>query len=515
MRLWGLLLLWVAVLAAAPPSRMTNYESELWTSGDTLLRKIHVGGIIGDNGLLRRLRQNYDPSYQSVRLLGASVAPPSGEEAEVPSWAVDTLHGGGGYPRCLSVAFPGAVPGSAIDYTILRKDWGRLYEKGPWLLFEPRTVDVDTVRIFIHDPPPGLEWRGEGYVSEEAEGTLVLRAQNPSSTLWVSSIASWEALGDMLLREADEATEPPFPPDLRAAALAASSYGPDGRSMVLRARTLLTESFQPDPELNPLRMVTVRPLQEILDSRKATPLEMAVVMVGICRELGLSPRLLPARDSRPALPVPTGWDRMLVRVLTTDGREILVEPSAYLTEADYVHRPSGLWLLDTERDALLSMEPNPAFENTCREEWRLDPSTGSFDLSLACRGYFDMLLRRKLAGLSLDEAVTALAVWMWHSGSVAAVESLQVSDLFDLSTPATVRAEGRLPLSDGPYLLAPGMDWDLSVEMESQFERRWLFPVYPEAAGSESLQWRRTEMGENVLVDTCPRPIRILMRFDR
>jgi hypothetical protein len=492
---------------------MILYESELWMNGDTLLRRVEVRAVAGSDGLLRRLDQDFEPSHQAVRLLRATVTPPSGQAVEVPPWAVDTLHGESGYPRRLSVAFPGAVPGSLVEYSLLRKDWSRLYEHGPWLVLEPRAVKVDTVRVHVRHSPGELSWQGEGYSADTLDDGILLSAEDPQEKLWVTSVASWAALGDVLLRDAQSASQPPFPPDLRAAALQASTFGPDPRSMVMKARTLLTESFQPDLDLSPLSALTVRPLQAVLDSRRAIPLEMAVVMSSICTELGLDSRILPARDARPALPVPRGWDRMLVRVDGGEGREILVEPSAYLTQADYVHRPSRLWLLDVERGDLVSMEPNPGYESRCAEDWRIDHERGTFELRLACSGYFDMVLRRKLAGLEPEEAVIAMAIWIWHSGSVVAVESLERSDLFDLSEPARVEARGSLAISNAPYLTAPGLDWGEIGEMQHQFKRSWILPSAPEGISVQGFSIGRTDLGETVLVDSCPRPRTVLMRF--
>jgi len=477
MRAW---LLYAVVLAAssdAVVSRLLEYEVLMTMEDDTLITVINVNGLEGNDGVFLRNRFNFDPEFQSLRLNGTWFGYPDQQLRDIPGWAVDTLSGSGGYPLSLVIAFPGLMPGMEVGYSLEIRDWSPMWQKGPWLLFLPEDYpDMESFSVEIIDSPEELFIHGEGYSESRTGNALTVTAAHPEDALWISPFDSWSLLAEFILSDADSVSSLPRPPDLRSAAIEAAAAGAELLMAVNRARTLLTESFVVLDSPPGWSAFTVRDIQTILDTRQATPLEMAVVMTSICRELGLCAEIVAAADLFPPVPIPVGWNRFLVRVEGREGRSLLIEPSAQLSPSDYVYAPDTLYMLSIPSGRLLERAPNSAYENMCRETWTLNPSERSFSLDLDCRGYYDMFFRRRFGGLTVRELPAALSVWIWRSGSILIPDTVIVSDLFDLGEPVRVHVTGSLPSPEtgAPlFIRSPGLTWNEPAEMAHDVTRTW------------------------------------------
>jgi hypothetical protein len=474
------LLLLPLATPAADPSTILLYSADLHLAGDTLVRVVSITGRAGDDGRFLRNRFDFDPSFQSVRLLDVLYGFDGEPDRTPPAWAVDTLSGAGGFGLSLAVALPGLLPGMQVSYSLETRDWSPWFRDGSWVLFDPSGYPpVQTFEMTVEAGDEPLRFEGDGYEGSFGRGgALAVTALEPSAILWVSGIDRWADLQGLIMPEADSVLSSPLPPDLRGAVLEAGAAGADPIMAAERARTLLTESFVVLQNPPGYARFGVPGLQEILDRRSATPFEMAVLMCSICRELGLDAVILPVSPVEPRLPVPAGWDRFLVRVRTGD-RTVLYEPSATLVGSGYVYAPDTLYMLDTGADRVLRKPPDTAMDNLCRESWTIDPGAGTFTLELYCRGYYDMILRRTMVGADPGRLPAVLSSWIWRGGVVLVPDSVSVSDLYDLSVPAALTASGTFPAGDGDgpvFTRSPRLLWNEPAGMASDFTRSWTSP---------------------------------------
>lgn len=445
-------------------------EMELTLSGDTLVRTVSVRTAAEAGETVRRVSRPYDPAWQSVELLEASLSDSSGRWAPLPAWALERVDGSGGYPMSLQLAFTGLNAGDSLRWSIRLREWGPRAEAGPWLVLPPPD-GVDSARVCV-EPASGTRFRGDGWRGETEDGRLLLTASACCDTLWVSSLESWTALGELIPAGLPRPGDSLLPPDLREAALQAASAGADPYSQLCLARTLLTESFAIDRQPSPPRSWIVRDPQRILDSRRARPLEMAVLLGSICRVLGMQAEVIPATEFRPLLPVPAGWNVYLVRA-SLGRRSWTVDPSGTLTQADHLEDGRRLWMLRAGADRVVSLGGGGT-ASLCRERWRLSPKTGRFTLRLYCRGDYDAAVRRRLAGLEGREDEAAMTLWLWQSGASCVADSVSSSDLYRLDAPVEMVVDGRLG-QEGDVLLLPGIDWDLDGAT-GELRRRWRLP---------------------------------------
>ena len=279
------------VLAAAGQLSLTaasgTMRMELLQRGDTLTRSMEVRAEYHGEEELSRLGVPYDPAHQSVVLLYAETRAPEGEWVPLPEWARERVDGTGGYPRSLQLAFTGLQPGDSLRWGLVQREWGPRSAAGPWMVLPP-PAGMDTVEVHVDRPPSGVRWAGAGWC-EEGDGGLLLRSYTVArDTLWLTSLQSWRGLGLLMLAGVPEASPESLPPDLREAALQASSAGADPWSQLCLARTLLTESFQIMHVPSPPASWRVRSLQRILDSRRATPLELAALLSAMCSVLEMA-----------------------------------------------------------------------------------------------------------------------------------------------------------------------------------------------------------------------------------
>lgn len=458
-------------------SVVDRYSVSLSMRGDTLVRVMEFTGVQGSDRLLSRISRGFDPYTQSVSLEMAHMGTSSEELHRIPSWSVDTLTGGGSWPRSLVAAFPNLREGMAVHYRITVMDWSGNWSHGAWAVLSPRLKGIvpdSCVFSFSDGMMEGLVWTGEGYRMSSRGGGTLFTARNPSAPLVVSPFTDHRDLEEFLLLEADSVLAEPFPPDLREAALQATSAGADGYAQSMRARTLLCNSISPERVMNGRRVNGCRELQEILDSRRATPLEMAAVYAAVCRELGMEATIVPAGPGNFDVPVPPDWNRYLVRITSSEGDSWFVEPSAYLSPASWISGADSLTIILGGETA--EIPPSSRSLSRCREFWRVDAVSGTFQLELDCRGWFDMSLRRRTAGLSDEEVLLSLAEWGWLSGRTLVPDTVFHGDPFALDEPMVLTAEGRLwepPAADEfaevlPALLLPGAD-----SVRGSQERQW------------------------------------------
>lgn len=439
------------LLLAAPLSRTTSLSISIHHEPGLTRGVFTTSGVQGQDRRFSRLSRDYDPAYMSVSFLGASL--------EVPSWGVDTLTGSGSWPRSLLVALPGLEPGMEATWTFRVEEFGRNAEEGLWFHWRGG-AQPDTVLVSVSSNEP-YSVHLEGF--QQLDTGVFISAGGGSRAIWLASPADWGRIGRMVLGGAMDVLAQPSPPDLREAVIQAGAAGASLESFTARARTLISDSFRitgPSGEA----ALSVRPVQTILDSRYATPLEAAVVFCGMARLAGHDAVLAAAREDRPPVPYPIGWNRFLVRVSTPDGA-LWFEPSAPLTPAGYVHAPDTLFILTEASDMLLAVSPNQGHPGYCREEWFLDPVSGAFSLTLDCRGAFDMELRGKLGGMPEDDAVMAVAEWFRVSGIHLFPAQCVTGDLFDLSVPVSLHVAGVMAPARGAWCeRAPVLRWSSEGE---------------------------------------------------
>ncbi len=474
---WLFIPLLIVSVLSAEPSTVSLYSISITLKDDTLYKTIEIRGIQGSDRLLSRIAHGFNPQTQSIELEEAVFGFPGMESGHVPEWAVDTLSGSGGWPRSHVVAYPALREGMEIRYRILIRDWSENWGEGPWAVLAPsvKGISPDSCCFsFQGDIPDDLVWSGQGFTERIVDDGFMYTCADSAGKLWITPFRSFEDLFGYILILVNDILSRPHPPDLREAALQTTSAGADEWAQVRRARSLICNSMGLRVSEKGRSVFEIRSLQEILDSRDGTPLELAVLFTAMCYELGLQAYILPATELHPELPVPFEWTRFLVRVETEDGRSWLVEPSAYLTPAFFIFKPDTLYVLD--KGDLLTHAPNSGTENSLNEEWSINPKTGTFRLLMNCGGRFDMLLRRKFAGLTEQEMILVLSEWSWKSGRLVVPDSISISDPFDLAQPSSLFASGRwsAPAENSEYCdILPMLSWGEQQIISGNLKRIW------------------------------------------
>lgn len=459
------------------PSTVSFYSVNISLQQDTLHRTIEIRGIQGSDRLLSRISHGFNPETQSISLERSVFGFPGGDSGPIPHWATDTLTGIGGWQLALVTAFPALREGMAIDYRIVVTDWSGNWERGIWSVLSPSVKGIrpDTSRFTVSgDMLEYLSWHGTGYNVKETGEMLEFTATDSSGVLVISPFRSFGELEEFIMRETAVILDSSYPPDLREAALQATSAGAYQYAQAVRARSLLCNSINPSSIMNGRDVYAVHSLQEILDLRRGTPLEIALVFAAICRELGMQADIIPAGSVDYGIPVPEGWNRFLVRLTSEDDDSWFMEPSAYLTSASYVYRPDTLYII--ENGNIGTMPPNTPDENRLLEDWRMNPPEGTFDLEMECSGWYDMMLRRRFAGLSREEMILSLSQWSWLSGRTVIPDSLTVSDPFDLGTDMKLTVHGKLwiPVHDSIFAeYLPIFNWGKPENVTDEIIRKW------------------------------------------
>lgn len=407
-----------------------------------------VTGVQGDDMRFSRVSQDFDPGYMSVTFLGAS--------RDIPAWGVDTLTGTGGWPRTIMVAMPGIEPGTAVTWAFSAEEFGQNAAKGFWWNWRG-TPGPDSVRVSVRSSEE-YDVHLQGFT--QTEPGVFVSCPGETRAIWFGSPSDWRVMGDMVMGGALSvlSAAEPVPPDLTEAVIQAGAAGASADLFLARARTLISDNIRvisPRGEA----ALRVRPLQAILDTRYATPLEMAVLFCAMARRAGHEALLAAARSDLPPFPYPIGWNRFLVRVDTPDGA-LWFEPSAPLSPAGYVDSSDTLFVLVEGMDRVLTIDPNPGTGNLCREVWIIEPARGAFALTIDSRGGFDRELRERLGGMPPRDILLAVSDWFRVSGIHLYPTSCAPSDYFDLATPATLKVSGVLALSPSPvYERVPELLW--------------------------------------------------------
>jgi len=459
------------------PSAVSFYSVSISLERDTLEKIIEIRGVQGSDRLLSRIIRGFNPETQQVSLDRAVFGFPGGETGPVPEWAVDTLTGAGEWPLALVTAFPALQEGMSIDYRITVSDWSGNWRRGVWMILSPsvKGLSPDTcIFSFTGDMIDELKWQGTGYEIENRYEELEFTAGDSSGMLVISPFSDYGDLEEFLLWEASDILDSTYPPDLREAALQATSAGADEFAQSARARTLLCNSMNWIPNESGSDVTGFNTLQQILDRRRGTSLEIALVYAAMCRELGMSADILPASEIDYGIPIPAGWNRFLVKLSTDDSAEWLMEPSAFLTPASYIHRPDTLYCIDN--GAMRALPPIESSENRIVERWSINCTDGTFNLEIDCSGWYDMKLRRILAGLSPEKTLLALSQWSWLSGRNFNPDSFAASDPYDLHTAMRISVFGKLWIPavnsiSAEYL--PVLDWSQPQDMPDIPSRTW------------------------------------------
>ncbi len=467
-----------ASYSASAPSTVSFYSVSLSLSQDTLFRTIEIRGMQGSDHLLSRITRGFNPETQSVSIEKAVFGFPEGESGPIPHWAADTLTGSSGWQLALVTAFPALRAGMIIDYRITVSDWSGNWECGIWALLSPSVKGIrpDTSRFTVSgDMLENLSWHGTGYDVTESDDRIEFTAADSAGLLVISPFSNFEELEDFILQETYAVLDSSYPPDLREAALQATSAGAYQYAQSERMRSLICNSINPSPIVRGGNVYSVRSLQEILDLRRGTPLETAVLFAAMCRELGMKADIIPSGSTDYGIPVPSGWNRFLVRLVSGEGDIWFMEPSAYLTSASYIYRLDTLYII--ENDSLRIMPPNTPRENSVLEYWMIDPLSGTFNLEITCSGWYDMILRRRFAGLSFEELILSLSQWSWLSGRTVIPDSLTLSDPFDLSINMKLSVHGKLWMPGAAYSASaeylPLFDWGETEYLPGSVTRVW------------------------------------------
>ena len=460
------------------------YKAEIWQEEDTVFTELLIVARSADfSGLndIRRYVHAFDLQQQSVELVSARISRDGGREwLDVPEWAIDTLGSTNSWTRQFVVAYPGILPNSLVEIHVIRKDWSLLSHSGLWFVYSPaselpaRSLEIS---VRMESGNTGIDFIAEGYHVINEDGRIVFIADFPETQLILTCIDSWSSLVQLLLNEANtHLSVHEYPPDLREAALEISARSAGEHDLVEQTRFAITDNFRPMSISSECRRFCCRTLQEILDTRIASPLEMALLTSAILRFYGFDAEPVIATDNEPFLPVPDSWDRFLVEVKNTTGCQWLLEPSAFLVPAGYVYRPEGLWLLGFNDSRLRYISPNPSHENYLEEKWTINPKTGSVTLEISSGGFFSMKLRRRFAGLSRAGKQVAFARWLWQSGTALLIENIDASDFYDICTPAVITLEAGMACtdSDSVFLLLPGLIWETPENLLMDFSREWI-----------------------------------------
>lgn len=466
-----------ASYSASAPSTVSFYSVSLSLSQDTLYKSVEIRGMQGSDHLLSRITRGFNPETQSVSIETAVFGMPEGDTGPIPEWATDTLTGTGGWQLALVTAFPSLREGMIIDYRITVSDWSGNWKCGIWALLSPSVKGIrpDTSRFTVcGDMLEDISWHGTGYDVAEYNDCIEFTAADAAGLLVISPFSGYEELEDFMLQEAEDVLDSAYPPDLREAALQATSAGAYQYAQSERTRSLICNSINPSPGVSGGDVYSVRSLQEILDHRRGTALETAVLFAAMCRELGMGADIIPSGSTDYGIPVPAGWNRFLVRLVSSEGDIWFMEPSAYLTSASYIYRPDTLHII--ENGSLRTMPPNTPEENDVLEYWIIDPCNGTFNLEITCSGRYDMMLRRRFAGLSSEELILSLSQWSWLSGRTIIPDSLTLTDPFDLSISMKLSVHGNLwmPAADpasAEYL--PLFDWGQTEYQPVPVTRKW------------------------------------------
>ena len=443
------LLLCSALLAT--PSRYTSVDVEINWNGSAKETTVSYRATAGDDGRFLRVTRDFDPEYMEIDVLNSTYGFP-GLPREVPEWAVDTLTGSTGWPLAVVVAFPGLRPGMTMEWTFRIIDRGKLAESGLFYTYiagdEPDTITVSCPDV------DNLSAGTFGFTETERRNRRIYSSiDQDCKELWLSTAADWGEVQDILL-ESSRTSSMETPADLREAAIEAGAAGALPRMRVSRGRVLITESLQLLPFPGGDAGFTVRSLQEILDSRRATPIEAATLLSAMCRVMSIDAPVIPATDILPLVPSPLGFYRSFILV---EGE--LEEPSEYLSPAGWVDAPDTLWLL-LPGGMLAELPPVDEPEHGI-ETWDISPSDGTFSLSIQTEGGFDRELRRKFAGMNTEDILLTAADWFRSSSVFFYPDNVQLSDFFDLTEPAWIVISGVLPEAGVNWLeRAPSLNWN-------------------------------------------------------
>jgi hypothetical protein len=434
----------------AEPSKYTSVDVDLNWNGSVKETTVHYRATAGDDGRFLRVTRDFDPGYMEVEVVNSSYGFP-GYSRDIPEWAVDTLTGSTGWPLAVVVVFPGLRPGMIMEWTFHVRDTGRLTQRGLFYTYvageEPDTITVSCPDL------NNLSAGFTGFTEETAGNRRIYTSINEEyKELWLSTASNWTEVQDILLEDS-RVSSAETPPDLREAAIEAGAAGALPRMRVSRGRVLITESLQLLPFPGGDAGFSVRSLQEILDSRRATPAEAATLLSAMCRVMGFDAPVIPGTDVLPLVPSPLGFYRSFILV---DG--VLEEPSEYLSPAGWIDALDTLWLL-LPGGTLAEMPPAEE-SDTADEVWDISPADGTFTLTVSTEGGFDRELRRKLAGMERDEVLLNVSEWFRSSGVYFYPLSVQQSDLFDLNKPAWITVSGVILPATGNWIeAAPSLNW--------------------------------------------------------
>ena len=442
------------------PSRYTSVEVDISWDDGVKETTVWYKGIAGDDGRFLRVSRDFDPEYMEVEVIGSSYGFAS-QHREVPEWAVDTLTGSTGWPLAVVIAFPGLRPGMTMEWGFKVRDAGNLSEQGLFYTYiagsEPDTIlvtcpNIDTLSIGI-----------SGFTMDARRNKLHFESIDQASReLWLSTASSWQDVQGILMEES-MISSAATPPDLREAAIEAGAAGALPQMRISRGRVLITESMQLLPFPGGDAGFKVRPLQEILDSRRATPIEAATLLSAMCRVMSIEAPVVPATDILPIVPSPYGFYRAFILV---DGE--LEEPSEYLSPAGWIDTPDTLWLL-LPNGTLIAKAPQEEKE-LCEETWSIAPQEGKFSLSIKTEGGFDRELRRRLAGQNNENLLLTISEWFRSSNIYFYPDSVELSDFFDLTKHATMTVSGFfLPAPESWIERAPALQWNRAGEVQRNY----------------------------------------------
>lgn len=434
----------------ATPSRYTSVGVEIDWNGSVKETTVSYRAIAGDDGRFLRVTRDFDPEYMEIEVLNSTYGFP-GLPRDVPEWAVDTLTGSEGWPLALVVAFPGLRPGMTMEWTFRVRDSGELAGSGLFYTYIAGE-EPDTITVSCRDVD-NLAVGSVGFTGATRRNRRIFSSIDEDyKELWLSTASDWGEVQDILL-ESSRTSSMETPPDLREAAIEAGAAGALPRMRISRGRVLITESLQLLPFPGGDAGFTVRSLQEILDSRRATPIEAATLLSAMCRVMSIEAPVIQATDILPLVPSPLGFYRSFILV---NGE--LEEPSEYLSPAGWVDAPDTLWLL-LPGGVLAEMPPAEESERGI-EIWDISPSSGAFTLTIQTEGGFDRELRRKLAGMDTEDVLFTVSDWFRSSAIYFYPESVQLSDLFDLTEPAWIVVNGIIPpVGENWIETAPSLNW--------------------------------------------------------